>query len=214
MAGIRKIMLTPYFGDFPAWMDKYEPPAGYDWILDTDLKKFKQRVGDILGIEYPGVYGSGKVWDYRPCLGLLYSDEITSYDFWGHTDFDCVYGDVNKWVTDEFLSGLDVHSNHWEYVNGCWSLYRNNRVVKTLFAAYWEWLEKLKYPDANGWVENEYSRILERSGLKYKYTFFQGDPYTVHPELIKRDGKLYQNINGVCVEVMMFHFRRSKRWPL
>jgi hypothetical protein len=211
-----KIFLTPYFGNFPEWMDKYTQhfneqlkPKGYDWLLDTDFDGFKKRVKDKLDIEYPGQIGTGKVWDYRGSLGLLYEEEAKGYDFWGHTDFDVVYGDVDKWVTDEFLSELDVHSNHIDYVNGCWTLYRNKPEVNELFLKA-DWKKYMTQPEANGWIEGPYSRELEKSGLRYKYTFWQGNPYTLTPNLKLVDGKLYQDGE----EIMMFHFRRSKRWPL
>lgn len=206
---IKKIMITPYFGKLPDWMDKYESPKGYDWLLDTDIESFKRRVKEVLGFDSDIRAGTGKVWDFRPALGLLYAKEIEGYDFWGHTDFDCLYGDVNKWVTDEFLSNLAVHSNHDEYVNGCWSLYRNKPGVNHLFEAYPNWRYKM-LGEPNGWVEQEYSRLLEKSGLRYQYTFWQGNPYTTTPNLKKEGDKLYQDDK----EIMMFHFRRSKIWPL
>jgi len=66
------------------------------------------------------------------------------------------------------------------------------------------------YPDALGWVENEYSRLVETSGIRYKYSFMQGDPF--HPPFdVKKEGdKLYQN----NIEIPMLHFRRSKVFPL
>lgn len=216
MSLLTKIFICPYFGDFPEWMGEYIKEAeglkqyGYDFLLDTDLEGFKKRVKSILGLDCPIIRGTGKVWDYRPALGLLYAQEVKGYDFWGHTDFDCVYGKVDEWVTDDFLRKLDLHSNHETYVNGCWSLYRNNDRVNNLFKDYPFWQEKMRYSDPNGWVEEEYSRTLEKSGLKYKYTFWQGNPYTTTPNLIKENGRLYQDGK----EIMMFHFRRSKRWPL
>lgn len=200
----------PFFGPLPEWWGKFEIPKGYNFILDDDLEGFKQRVKAKLGIDYPGTSGSGKVWDYRCALGLLYEDEIKKYDYWGHTDPDCVFGDVDKWVTDEFLSSVTVHSNHHSYVNGCWSLYRNAKPINRLFQDYPFWAEKMVHPEPNGWVENEFSRTLEESGFKYAYTFWQGWPYTTIPNLTKQDGKLYQDGE----EIMMFHFRRSKKWPL
>jgi hypothetical protein len=212
----KKVFVTPYFGEFPQWFEKYKlhfeqqlRPKGYDWLLDTDLEGFKKRVKDKIGIEYLGLPGGGKVWDFRGSLGLLYEDEIKGYDFWGHTDFDCVYGEVDKWVTDEFLSELDVHSNHGEYVNGPWSLYRNNTVVNTLFFRS-DWRKYMTIPEPTGWIEKPYSRTLEESGLRYKYTFWQGNPYTEWPNLKLVDGKLYQDGE----EIMTFHFKRSKRWPI
>lgn len=210
MPGLKKVMITPYFGDKPEWFDKFEPPKGYRWMLDTDLEKFKKRVKDKLGIEYPGEYGSPKVWDYRCALGLLYEEEIKGFDYWGHMDFDVVFGDVDKWMPDDKLDWLSVWSNHHSYVNGCWTLYRNSPEVNNLFMKYPGWKEKMIHPEPNGWVEQEYSRLLENSGLRYEYTFFQGWPYTTNPNLSKTpDGKLYQDGE----EIMMFHFRRSKRWP-
>lgn len=200
----------PYFGDLPEWYDKYEVPKGYHMFLDTDLESFKARVKRVLGIDYPGLPGTGKVWDYRPALGLLYAEEIQEYDFWGHTDFDCVYGEVDFWVTDTLLSNNYIHSNHSTYVNGCWTLYRNCKEVNELFMQYPDWKEKLIHPEPNGWVEKEYSRTLEKSGIPYVYTFWQGNPYTDKPNLKKFGNKLYQDGE----EVMMFHFRRSKKWPL
>ncbi len=206
----------PFFGHLPEWYDKYELPEGYDMLLDQDLEGFKKRVKNKLGIDYPGQPGMGKVWDYRCALGLLYEEEIKAYDFYGHTDFDCVYGKVGDWITDKFLSELDVHSNHDTYVNGCWSLYRNTPEVNNLFMQFPDWKEKMIHYQVNGWVEDQFSRTLEQSGLRYKYTFFQGDPYDSSPILKKENGRLYQYIKHEVqwIEIMQFHFRRSKQWPL
>lgn len=210
---MKKIFIMPYFGDLPEWCDKFELPKGYDILLDQDLEGFKKRVKDKLGIDYPGLPGTGKVWDYRCALGYLYQEEIKGYDFWGHTDFDCVYGDVDKWVTDKFLSNLDVHSNHNTYVNGCWSLYRNTPEVNCLFLRG-DWYKNMTGAEATGWVEESFSRLLEQSGLRYEYTFWQGNPYTETPVLKKMEGGLYQIQGNSAVEIMMFHFRHTKKWPL
>jgi hypothetical protein len=207
---MKKIFLMPYFGELPEWYDKYQPPKGYELLLDQDLEGFKKRVKDVLGIECPIKPGTGKVWDYRPTLGLLYEKEIKGYDFWGTTDYDCVYGDVDKWVTDEFLSNLDLFSNHIDYVCGFFSLYRNKKEVNELFKKHPYWQDFMVDEQPNGWVETGFSRVLETSGLKYAYRSWQGDYTDTSPNLKLIDGKLYQD----GTEIAMFHFRRSKRWPL
>lgn len=210
-SSFRKLMICPYFGPFPEWMNKYEKPEGYDIIIDTDVEGFKKRVKDKLGIDYPGLPGTGKVWDYRCALGYLYQEELEIYDFWGHTDFDCVYGDVNKWVTDDFLNSLDIHSNDTAYINGPWTLYRNNPKVNQLFKTVENWQEYIKHKEPNGWVEGVFSRAVENSGLRVKYTAWEGNPRTTKPNLIKdKEGRLFQD----GTEIMMFHFRHSKVWPL
>lgn len=210
MAALKKIILTPYFGELPEWMNKFEPPVGYTWLLDTDLEQFKKRVKDKLGFDYPGLPGTGKVWDYRCALGFLYEEEIEGFDYWSHMDFDMVFGNVDKWFPDEKLKELDIWSNHDTYVCGCWSLYRNCKEVNELFFLSPEWKEQMTTPDCTGWVEKGYSRLLEQSGLRYKYSFHQGDPYNPPFNLKKVDGKLFQN----DIEIPMLHFRRTKKFPL
>ncbi len=73
---LKKVILTPYFGDFPPWMASFEPPEGYDWLLDTDLVDFKNRVKMKLGFDFPCEWGGTKIWDYRSALGYLYEEEI------------------------------------------------------------------------------------------------------------------------------------------
>jgi len=216
MSKFKKVLIMPFFGNLPEWFDKYEVPNGYDFLLDTDIESFKERVRRKLGIEYTGTWGSGKPWDFRCALGILYEDEIKDYDWWGHVDLDVVFGDVDKWVTDEFLENLAVHSNHHSYVNGCWTLYRNTPIVNNLFKSYPQWKEKMQGSEPNGWIEEEYSRTLEKSGLNYAYTFWQGNPWDDTPILKREDGKLYQKIkvNTDWEEIFQFHFRHSKRWPL
>lgn len=206
----KKLMITCFFGDLPPWIEHYQPPKGYDFLLVTDLEDFNRRVKEKLEIDSPIQPGTGKPWDFRPALGILYEEELQGYDFWGHTDLDCVYGNVEKWVTEEFLADLDVHSNHNTYVCGCWSLFRNIPQVNNLFRQC-DWKRYMLDPKPNGWVEGEFSRSLEKSGLRYRYTFWQGNPWADVLRLEQReDGTLLQD----GTEIMMFHFRRTKRWPL
>lgn len=213
---MNKILICPWFGPLPEWWPKYEEhikhlkAQGYDFLLTNDVDDFKLRCKEKLGVDAPIVEGGSKIHDFRATFGVLYADEIKGYDFWGHTDFDMVYGDVNKFFPDKFYENLDIHSNHDTYMCGPWSLYRNKLEVNLLFMQFPGWKEKLEDPKTSGWVEMEFSRLVEKSGLRYKYTFEQGNPYTTTPNLSFENGKLYQD----GVEIAMFHFRRSKRWPL
>jgi hypothetical protein len=213
---IKKLLVCPFFGSLPPWMDKYYDnirylkELGYDFLITQDLVDFKQRVKKRLGVECPIVPGTGKVHDYRCTFGELFQPEIWygKYDFWGHVDFDCVFGRVDKWVTDEFLEGLDIHSNHDTYICGPWTLYRNKPVVNSLFRQSGNWQNILENPTSTGWVEMEYSRLVETSDLRYAYTFWQANPDRMHALTMKEDA-LFEDDR----EVMMAHFRRTKRWP-
>jgi len=225
---ISKILLTPFFGEFPPWFDLFladfnrtMKPQGYTLMLDVDLPDFKERVKSKLGIDCRIERGSPKAWDYRGSLGILYEEEIKDYDFYGHCDLDVVWGQINKWASDEALSELDVYSSHSEYVCGCFSLYRNSSGVKNLFYNCPTWQMNLISPEPTGWIERDYSRILEVSGLRYKYDLTpQGNPFTDRPILKKEGDRLFQadmTESGGWKEIGLFHFKRSKQnfgWPL
>jgi len=212
---LKKIFIMIWFGPLPEWTDQWIAnmerlkPLGYDYLMFTNLEMFKARVRDKLDLEPNILPQTGKPWDYRAMLGVLFEEEIKGYDFFGHTDFDCVYGNVDKWVTDEFLDGLDVHSNHNEYICGPWTLYRNIKEVRELYMKTPSWRPILMDQRSTGWVEMEYSRLLENSGLRYKYTLWQNKDFNIDKN-IRWDNGLYDGDE----EIMMFHFKRTKRYPL
>lgn len=216
---IKKILICPFFGEFPPWFDLFLAdfqntmvPQGYKLAIDTDLPGFKKRVKEKLGIEFPGERGSGKVHDYRCALGFLYQEDIKDYDYWGTIDFDMCFGEVNKWFPDEMISQYDVVSNHGTYVSGPFSLYKNTQKVNGLFFKAENCREYFIRPESNAWVENAFSRLLESSGLKYRYMSEQGNPWCKVLNLKKENGVLTQD--GIAIP--MFHFRhfKNKGWPL
>lgn len=217
---IRKLFITPWFGPLPPWMEHYWESArrlqahGYDWLFTSDLEDFRRRVREKLGIGCPIVPGSGKLHDFRPALGLLYEDELRGYDFWGHTDFDCVYGNPSHFASDEFLSGVDLHSD-CPYVCGPWSLFRANHAQLTsAFLECSEWREAMENPESSGWAEKQFSALMDRGHAegrwRRRYTDWQGmrNPQD-SSQLRFEDGCLYDGQQ----EILFFHFRHIKRWP-
>lgn len=216
---ISKLMLVPWFGPQPEWMDHFWPNArrlenhGYDWLPITDLNWFKNRCFETLGIDPPIEEGSSKIHDYRAAFGVIFAEEIDGYDFWGHTDFDMVYGRVEEFVTDQFLDDLDIHSNHYNYMSGPWSLYRSRPLINELFMEEPLWRDILENPWTSGWVEKEFTQIVdahhEAGDLVRQYTMWQtrnlDDFSTVH-----FDGDKLMEGNE---EIMVAHFRRVKEYP-
>lgn len=214
---LRKLMILPWFGEWPPWMTQYLQNVqrlkafGYDWLFWVDLEGLQERCRRKLGVEVPLREGEAKSHDLRPAFGILFGEEIKGYDFWGFTDLDCVYGRVWKWVTAEFLEGLDIHSNHHSYMCGPWSLLRNEKRVNELFLGGLEWKENMEAERITGWGEQGWSRAVESSGLRYKYTYWQGNDRD-HP------GAVCLEESGALIwmgeELMMYHFRRGKEWPI
>jgi hypothetical protein len=207
----RKLMICPWFGPLPAWRDRYQARVantGCDFLFDHDLERFRARVAGQLGVTCPVVEGGTKIHDYRPAFGRLYQDELAGYDWWGHTDYDCVYGRVGKFVTDELLDGCDIQSDcAHDYLAGPWTLYRNRADVRDLFETAPDWREQLEEPTTSGWVETSFSEIAKHE-LRVRIDKFHA--YWDHTKLRQNgDRLLYQGR-----EISFFHFRYTKEWPL
>lgn len=218
---ISKVFIVPYFGQLPEWFEWWDKNSArmenhdYNFLFDEDEDSFRDRVRDKLGVEPPPMTNTGRVWNFRPAFGMLYEDEIVDFDFWGHTDFDVVYGQVEKWVTDEFLNGLDIHSNHDDYICGPWTLYRNVPKVNELFADTSEWIGRMEGEDySHGWAEKGFSDIVdaahEHGVIRRVYTKWQTRSQDDFSGCrLDHEGRLWDG----DTEAMMLHFRRTKQYP-
>lgn len=217
---ISKCLVCPYFGKYPPWMDHWLANSehlrelGYEFLFDDEEDEFRERVRRVLDIECPPMRGTGKVWDFRPAFGMLYEKELAGFDFWGHTDFDCVYGRVNLFVTDEFLQDIDMHSDCRDYVNGPWSLYRNTAQMRDLFMEEPMWQPIMEDPEPSGWAEKEFSEIIrfahDEARLVKAWTQWQVfEPHELSQLWLSPGSGL--TLNGR--EVFMAHFRRTKVYP-
>lgn len=219
---LRKLFITPYFGDLPEWIDKYEANMkslekyGYDWLLVTDLDDFLSRIWMILGEEPQIIPGTSRSHNFRTAFGLLFAKELEGYDFWGITDLDCVYGKVDNFLADEELGTLDIWSNHHNYICGPWTLFRNNELVNNLFREVPNWHELMfdQHSHAGRWTEVEYSEMVDaladQGRVRREYTHYQGQDPNDTSKLTYKNGMLFDGDD----EIMMFHFNRTKIWPL
>lgn len=211
----RKLLIVPYFGDLPPWFESYRAEIhwlreeGYDMIIDVDERGFRNRVRFLLDLEPPPMWNTGKTWDFRPALGLLYANEITSggYEWWGHTDLDCVYGRISEFVTDNKLDDCDIYSDcSYDYLAGPWTLHRVG-ATEIVFQDVPDWREQMLSPDPTAWQETSFSDACKASvrvTIENNHAF--GDP-----QLLRRDeGRLMHGDR----EVSFFHFNRLKVWPL
>lgn len=210
---LRKLLICPWFGELPPWWLDYLASVstladqGYDLYFDNDLSGFKELVRDRLDLECPIEEGGGKIHDYRAALAVLYSELLAPHDYWGHTDFDCVYGRVERFMPDERLAELDVYSDHPHYLCGPWTLYRNTPALNEAFMGVDGWKEQLETPETTGWVETDFTEHVNSLGLRTLYELNHG---YLSPHLLNREGRV---LREGAKEVSFFHFKRSKVWP-
>ena len=132
-----------YFGKFPRYIDLWLKSCAYNPTIDffvfcdeyidkvpsnvciikSSLSDFKKRASKVLGFECV-LNHAYKLCDYKPIYGLVYKDYVAEYDYWGHCDFDLIFGDLQFFFDQYSLYNYDrFHSL------GHLSLYRNTDEV-------------------------------------------------------------------------------------
>lgn len=145
-------LVLPYFGKFPNYFSLFlksvELNPDFDLLLVTDLDcsgyrlptnvrlvnmtfdEVRQRVFQRIDKRFPldAVY---KLCDCKPCYGLIFAEELKSYDYWGHCDADMLFGDLSLYITDDLLTRYDKLFTHGHFV-----LYRNCDRINRLALDY------------------------------------------------------------------------------
>ncbi len=195
----------PYYRDN---IEEQLAPLGYDFLFVHDPLFMAQRVRETLGIEVSFAEGGTKTHDFRPTFGHLFARELEGYHFWGHTDLDCVYGRVDRWLTDEILSEVDVFTNDAQGISGPWTLYRNAPYVNLLYQEVQGWRMYLESWRTTGWVEKAFARKARTLNV------WREDSQAWLPRDLER---LYWHGGGLKAhhgpEVMIAHFALTKQYP-
>lgn len=140
-------IVVAYFGKFPnyfpLWLKSCGSNPTIDFIIVTDqdlkvkednvivkrmtLLDMQVRASNVLGFDAK-LSKPYKCCDYRPVYGLLFSDLLSKYDYWGHCDVDLIFGDLQY-----FFDKYDLYSYDKFGTLGHLSLYRNNEKMNNSF---------------------------------------------------------------------------------
>lgn len=85
----------------------------------SSLDEIRQRAEDVLGFKIK-LRDAYKCCDLRPMFGLIFKDILGEYDYWGHCDFDMVFGDLQK-----YFERLDLYKYQKFLPLGHLALYKN-----------------------------------------------------------------------------------------
>lgn len=162
---MRKItLISPYFGKkfpstFPALLDsmRHNPevtfiiPTNVEFnvtestnnviFIKTDLLDLNKEIDAILGY-HATIKSAYKLVDFRPMYGKLFSKYILNSTWWGYFDFDIIFGNISRFLTDAFLENYDRI-----YTHGHLTLFRNNEYMNTL------WNKKFDLPEIPSFKE-------------------------------------------------------------
>lgn len=116
-------IITIYYGEFHNYFDLWKKSVEYnttiDFLLFTEndvhncppnLIVYKMSFENLKALfqknfDFPIALNSPyKICDFRPAFGEIFSSYIKDYDFWGYTDFDVIFGNLRKFISDDMLS--------------------------------------------------------------------------------------------------------------
>lgn len=146
-------LITCYFGKFPWYFNLFLKSCAFnrtvDFVIFSDcqnspalpenvkiipftINDFNLLATKKLGFEV-AVKSAYKLCDFKPSYGVIFSEYLIGYDFWGMADIDIIFGRIREFMTNELLNDFDVISVRNDYPTGSFMLFKNNQVTNGLF---------------------------------------------------------------------------------
>jgi len=211
---MKTLLFSPYLGKLPDWIDKYTEHTknieGFDFLVLNSKQDIQRRIKEKLGMEIDIAEDTCKVSDFRPALGILYEDWLKNYDFWGHTDLDCIYGNLSKLIP---LGSIDIFSNDSWQMCGPLSIYKNTQEINNLFREHPKWQEIFLDPLHNAFDERGMSEVIKKvvAQNRFKAEWRNGQANDKENHKVElRDGSLFIDDK----EELIYHFKETKIWPI
>ncbi len=151
---MKKIALINVFiGDFPWFFDYFLKSCAYNptvdfyifcnkkhnnpmprnvKLIDLTLSGFNTLASHQLGMTI-SVENAYKLCDFKPAYGVIFSEFLKEYDFWGICDIDIIFGQIREFMTETILSNYKVISVRHDFPTGYFMLFKNKREINYLF---------------------------------------------------------------------------------
>lgn len=236
-------LIIPYFGRLPEYFQLFLNSCAanrhFTWYIFTDdtrkfdypdnvkteytsfeetKTRFKKALGDKIVLERPY-----KLCDYRPTYGLVYSELLREYDYWGHCDIDLLFGNLEKYVIPIMQKGYDKI-----FAAGHLTLYKNtienNHIFRRslngehLFEEYSQSERNYGFDENGGNKKNVHNIFIEHGCTVYsqdlsfncsdKYYSFHRSVYDVYSgewRIEKKKEAAYFWCDGSIKELVLNH---------
>jgi hypothetical protein len=178
----KAVMLLPYIGPLPHWMDLFLLTASrnpsFRFVLYTDqpfdhfpqyenvdwrwmtLEGIRDRFIEKTGLKIPELQRAYKLCDFKPTYGDLFSEEIKE-PFWGFGDIDMIWGRLDPFMTPDVFE-YDVVSGDPHRLCGAFTLFRNAPEMVTLYRSAPDFERIFAHPDYRDFDEKGFSDFLKR----------------------------------------------------
>ena len=129
-----------YFGELPKYFNLWKMSAEYnhgvDFLIVTDqslkdlpanVRTLQMSLGDMeslaaceLNLTDVSIKRPYKCCDFKPVYGIIFREYVKEYEYWGHCDFDMIFGDISG-----FLEKYNYRSYDKFLTLGHLTFYRN-----------------------------------------------------------------------------------------
>lgn len=248
--------VIPQFGIIPGYVDFFIKTASYsaniaDFIFFTDQDMKPNPVRNVFAEKITfeqfvtlaqtklkcnlNVISAYKLCDLKPMYGLIFEDYLKQYLYWGHCDFDIIFGDIESLLKKNSFDRFDIFCTQRTYASGPFQIFRNVEKVNHFFMNSPSWRQVLSQPDYLGFDEagdvirelwkgkdiwdcpakvhsmthllkNE--ELLERLHIKVMMKELITEKYTPGTEIHFDNGKLY--VQPSNEELYIYHFMNRK----
>lgn len=248
-------LIIPYFGKWPTYFNLFLKSVKRNTWIDVlffsdqaplptfpenvklipfTLMQLKEALNKKIGV-YPKIESTYKICDLRPSFGILFSEYLTKYTFWGWGDIDLIYGNLQKFIPSSILSTVDVISMRKNWVSGPFSLFRNSEKLNTLFmqnsdykkvftnpahfsfsecGKQWDKLRNGVYFNKIDWEMSNMTLLVKQAEARGEIKCFFKD--SIKESIRKNEYISYSSglvANNLGVEYALYHFITEKRKP-
>lgn len=249
----RICLITCYMGKLPQYFDYYvasckeNPDIDFVVINDSisesindrniqylkmDLRELNAYATERLGVPIH-LANAWKINELKPLFGVVFSDLLEDYDFWGWCDLDIIWGRLRHFLPDSLLTGYDVITTKTHWTAGHFTLLRNTGTCNRLFEnyanvytllndpAYYAFEECCHRWDGEQFTGEELARrqlplsmydLVKHAEARGELKALFRDVIREHPQLINytyRDGVLTDHNSGE--EFMYYHLITVKK---
>ena len=171
-------MIMPYFGKFPIWFELYlygcSKNVNFDFYFITDCDvpskiysntifirtsfcEYCELISKKLSISF-SPRSPYKLCDVKPFYGVIHSDIIANYDYWGYGDIDVLYGDLN--IILRKSRKYDVFSAHADRLSGHFTVVRARSFYSAACYEINNWRSRLEDEYVYGLDEHDFTEIV------------------------------------------------------
>jgi len=150
--------IIPYIGNFPNYFQLFLNSCGknssFNWTILTDNEEQYRYPDNVKKVYFTweelqkhikskfdfeiSLESLHKLCEFKPAYGYIFEEFIEGYEFWGYCDIDVIYGDLNKFITEEMFSYDKI------FTLGHLTLIRNTEYYNRMFMQSLDGIELYK----------------------------------------------------------------------